>query len=168
MKLKKTLVMGLAVLALAGGTVPAYAATGTTGTNSTPAVTTTEAKEGANAVNVYAEIGESYTVTIPKTITLDGTTKSGSYTVNVVGDIEGSKSVSVVPDASFKMSQTGKDDVTASITQAKNKFYTANSTHQLEATEENFGKDVTGTITASALTAGAWNGTFNFNIALNE
>ena len=156
-KLAKVLTGTLATAMLVSGTVPAYAATGTSGTNSTLAVTTTEAKEGTNAVNVYAQIGSSYTVTIPKTITLDGSTKTGSYTVSVAGDIAGDEAVKVVPDASFKMSQTDKADVTASVTQDKTAW---------EVSE--FGTAGNGSISASRLTAGAWNGTFNFNVGLEK
>ena len=156
-KLVKVLTGTLATAMLVSGTIPAYAATGTSGTNSTLAVTTTEAVEGTNAVNVYAQIGSSYTVTIPKTITLDGSTKTGSYTVSVAGDIAGDETVKVVPDASFKMSQTDKADVTASVTQDKTAW---------EVSE--FGTAGNGSISASDLSAGAWNGTFIFNVGLEE
>ena len=156
-KLAKVLTGTLATAMLVSGTVPAYAATGTSGTTSTLSVETGEAVEGTNAVNVYVEIGSSYTVTIPKTITLDGTTKTGSYTVSVAGDIAGDETVKVVPDASFAMSQTDKADVTASITQDKTAWKVSE-----------FGTAGNGSISASGLTAGAWNGTFNFNVGLEK
>ena len=156
-KLAKVLTGTLATAMLVSGTVPAYAATGTSGATSTLSVETGEAVEGTNAVNVYAKIGSSYTVTIPKTITLDGSTKTGSYTVSVAGDIAGDETVNVVPDASFKMSQTDKADVTASITQDKTAWKVAE-----------FGTAGNGSISASGLTAGAWNGTFNFNVGLEK
>lgn len=118
---------------------------------------------------VYAEIGSSFTVTIPKKITLSGETKSGSYTVSCTGDIAGDEWVSVVPAASFAMKQTGKKDVTASVTQAVNRFRGNNYTGSLlaDGSEVKMESGATGSISAADLSAGAWKGTFNFVIALN-
>lgn len=73
------------------------------------------------------------------------------------------------------MKQTGKADVTASITQAKTMFRGYNYNVELAATEVKMGDGaeqaseiIDGSISAQDLTAGAWNGTFNFNIALEE
>ena len=156
-KLMKVLTGTLATAMLVGGTIPAYAATGTSGTTSTGAVTTGDAISGINSVSVYAEIGSQYTVTIPKTITLDGSTKTGAYTVSITGDIAGNEVVNVVPDTSFTMSQAGKADVTASIEQDKTSWKVAE-----------FGTNGAGTINVSTLSAGAWNGTFNFNVGLSK
>ena len=153
----KVLTGTLATAMLVSGTIPAYAATETSGATSTLSVETGEAKEGSNQVSVYAEIGSQYTVTIPKTITLDRSTKTGTYTVSVTGDIAGDEAVKIVPDASLTMSQTDKADVTASITQDKTTW---------EVSE--FGTAGNGSISANELTAGAWNGTFNFNVGLEK
>ena len=156
-KLAKVLTGTLATAMLVSGTVPAYAATGTSGTTSTLSVETGEAVEGTNTVSVYAQIESQYTVTMPKTITLDSSTKTGRYTVSVEGDIAGDEAVKVAPDASFAMSQTDKANVTASITQDKTTWNVSE-----------FGTVGNGSISASVLTAGAWNGTFNFNVGLEK
>lgn len=117
---------------------------------------------------VYAEVGSEFTVTIPKSLTLSGADKNGSYTVAVEGDIAGNQFVSVTPEATFAMQQTGKADVTATITQTVNKFRGDNYTETLlaDGTEVLFATGATGTIDAQDLSAGAWNGVFDFTIAL--
>ena len=55
---------------------------------------TTVDKDGTNATNVYAVIGSSYQVTIPKTIVLKGNKNAAStatYKVDVDGDIAGNQ-----------------------------------------------------------------------------
>lgn len=135
--------------------------------NSTKSFTTGEAEAGINETIVSATVGENYTVIIPKKITLDGESKTGDYKVSVTGDIAGDHYVSVVPETSFSMSQSGKDNVTADVEQSKNKFYPAVSTKALSNNESHFGENVTGTISADDLSAGLWEGDFNFNISLN-
>ena len=87
-------------------------------TNSTESVNETQnisANETAQT-SVYAEVGSTFTVTIPKKITLSGETKSGTYNVTCTGDIAGTEFISVTPAASFDMTQKGKADVTATVT----------------------------------------------------
>ena len=136
-------------------------------TNSTESVNETQnisANETAQT-SVYAEVGSTFTVTIPKKITLSGETKSGTYNVTCTGDIAGTEFISVTPAASFDMTQKGKADVTATVTQETTKFRADNYTTELIAGEA---KMATGSITANGITSGSWNGTFNFAIALNE
>lgn len=126
------------------------------------------------ACDVYAEVGSQFKVTIPKKITLSGESKSGTYQVSVVGDIAGTETINVTPDASFAMSQTGKKDVTATVTQAVTKFRDSLYDKALAAdealmgTDEKEGTKADGLIEAKDLTAGAWNGQFNFKIELTE
>lgn len=127
-----------------------------------------EDENKAAECEVYAEIGSTFTVTIPKKITLSGTDKTGSYTVSCTGDIAGDEYVSVVPDGSFAMKQGGKDDVTATVTQATQSFRGDNYTKSLADGEAFMATGATGSISAKDLTAGAWKGTFNFAIALNQ
>ena len=139
-------------------------------TNSTEAVTETQnfsANETAQT-SVYAEVGSTFTVTIPKKITLSGETKSGAYNVTCTGDIAGTEFISVTPAASFDMTQKGKADVTATVTQETTKFRADNYTTELIAGEAKMATGATGSITADGITSGSWNGTFNFAIALNE
>ena len=102
-----------------------------------------------------------YMVTIPKKITL-GTDKTAAYTVLVTGDIASDKQVTVVPDATFLMKDVtvesgGKEDVTAKVTQEETIWIWSEVAN---------GSEKRGSISAEDLTAGSWEGTFNFSIAL--
>ena len=66
------------------------------------------------------------------------------------------------------MTQKGKADVTATVTQETTKFRADNYTTELVAGEAKMATGATGSITANGITSGSWNGTFNFAIALNE
>lgn len=178
---KKVLTLGLA-MAMALTAVPALAATDVEGGHDAKtehegkgvtaaevcAEQTVESDETASC-SVYAEVGSTFTVTIPKSLTLSGADKTGSYNVAVTGDIAGNQYVSVTPAATFAMEQDGKADVTATITQTVNKFRGDNYTSELltDGTEVRFATGATGSIAAPDLTAGAWEGTFDFVIALN-
>lgn len=116
---------------------------------------------GSEETSVYAEIGSHYEITIPKSITLDGEQKTGSYSVAVVGDIPGSQVVSVVPDTSFTMSSHKIDDATALATQDKTlwRYSDMLPTDPVVAAGE---------IDATAISAGEWDGKLNFNTELRE
>lgn len=182
---KKVLASLSLAAAMIATTMPAMAATpveGGHGFDTHPGVTpadvceeqTIDRDESAQC-DVYAKVGSTFTVTIPKKITLAGATKTGSYTVSCTGDIAGNEYVSVTPDNSFMMKQTGKNDVTTIVSQAVNKFRGNNYVKSLnvDGTEAKMQDGATGAIYADGsngsgtLTAGAWNGTFNFAIALN-
>jgi hypothetical protein len=132
---KKALAMGL-VAALAVTAVPAMAAS--TYQNSTGNVdeTVNVTEDKTENCTVYAEVGSSFKVTIPKKITMAGDTKTGAYTVAVEGDIAGDEYVTVVPAASFAMKQTGKADVTVTIKQENQKFRGDNFTGVLAEDEK--------------------------------
>ena len=115
---------------------------------------------GQSSALVYADLASSFTVTLPKTIKLDSTTKDAQYTVNVKGSLPGEDVINVVPDTSFSMKQAGKTDVTASVDQTKTSFTSA----ELAADTEN-GVTETGTVAAPDISAGRWDGTFNFNVS---
>ncbi|MDD6945993.1 MAG: hypothetical protein SPI20_08735, partial [Ruminococcus callidus] len=103
MKRKTLASLALAGLVLAGSIMPAQAAVNVVPDGHEPATKHTEATttedvcmwQTADAngdeaqCDVYAKIGSSFTVTIPKKITLDGSTRTGSYTVSCKGDIAG-------------------------------------------------------------------------------
>lgn len=112
---------------------------------------------GDNTVNVYATKGSVFSIKIPKTVILDGQSKSGQYQVAVTGDFAGQEIISVIPDASFTLSQAGKDDVTATVVQDKTEW-------SYDETAIN----ATGTITANDVSAGMWNGSFTFNINVSD
>lgn len=137
-------------------------------TNSTETVNETQnisANETAQT-SVYAEVGSTFTVTIPKKITLSGETKSGTYTVTCTGNIKDYRYVSVIPDSSFTITQKGKESITATTVQQITKFRAEDYTGSLEADETEMGTDIEGTIHTPDLTAGSWNGSFNFKITL--
>lgn len=114
-----------------------------------------ELEEGTGTANVYATVASSYSVTIPKTIILDGITKQGEYSIKVNGNISSEQKLSVIPDNSFSMMQEGKEDVIATVVQDKTQW-----------TWEDTNVKATGVISAPDLTAGSWNGSFNFEINL--
>ena len=111
--------------------------------------------------DVYAELGSEFKVTIPKKITLDGTLKKGSYKVTVEGDIAGTETITVKPDSNFTLFSKNLPDVTAQVVQDKDNWY-YNEILSPNNTIAN------GTILANDITAGAWSGTFNFNISLKN
>jgi hypothetical protein len=119
-----------------------------------------EAAEDADT-DVYASVSvdmpEEYQVTIPKSVTLDGKTKSGTYTVMVSGDLSGEEILSVTPDKTVSMSRDDGASVSGTIVQSKTKW-----------TNDAVGENGKGTISVSDLSAGDWNGRFEFTISTLE
>ena len=107
--------------------------------------------------NVKYSQTSNFSVIVPKKITLDAD-KTSSYTVDVNGDIASDMKVVVIPDETVTMKDVNsiKADVTGTIEQNKTSWiYSEMDT------------DAKGSVSAQGLTAGTWNGTFNFAIALN-
>lgn len=125
-----------------------------------------ESNESASC-EVYAKVGSTFKVTIPKSITLSGETKTGEYKVACEGNIAGNEYITVAPDKNFAMTQTGKEAVTATVTQATTNFRDNNYATELVTGEAKMETGAEGSIDAQGLSAGAWNGVFNFAIALN-
>ena len=156
MKIRKMIATVAAMAFMLSAAMPAQAANEVATTGDVTAT-------GQQACTVtITKASSGFTVTIPKTITMDGTTNTMEYTVTVKGDLTASDVVSVTPDATFSFKQAEKADVTASIAQTKTEW-------QLGAdgvTEAGLktGVSTTGTITVGDLSAGTWVGTFNFNI----
>lgn len=156
-----------------GGVALTNAATVNSSADSTPGDPVTQ--DSSQACEVDASIASTFAVTVPKKITLDGGTKSGTYSVTCKGDIAGNEGVSVVPDADFAMSQTGKADVQAAVTQEKTVFRGSDYIGDLDdavkmgsAAGDSTGTVIDGSIVAPGLSAGAWNGAFNFTIGLKK
>lgn len=114
----------------------------------------------------------SVMVIVPKVVILDGATGEGAYVVKVKGNIAGNEVITVAPDATVTLEQEGKDDITATITQAKTRFAYNGTTAISDA--DDLAKTVTtdyatttvdGSIATDDLTAGSWHGTFAFNIS---
>jgi len=108
--------------------------------------------------DVYAAQSSSYTIKIPKKISLSGNDGTAVYGISLKGNISGTDVISVVPNENFIMSQRGKDDVIANITQDKTDF-----TYAMGVRPD---VDVVyvGNINMESISAGKWYGTFNFDI----
>lgn len=133
-----------------------------------------------NACEVYATQASTFSVVIPKTIILNGKkdeANTGAYVVTAKGNIGGAETIHVVPDAAFKMSQEGKEDIDATVTQAITNFVvteraddklvgtmtTANTAKGVDAVD---GATADGLVEVTNLSAGSWAGQFNFNIEI--
>ena len=124
-------------------------------TDSTQEVTNASSEVACN-VSVTNDASE-FVVNIPKNVV--GSGKSGvlSYTVSVTGTIANDKQLNVIPDASFTLSQAHKGDVTATVSQ--------DNTVWLSDSLSTVGN---GSVSYDGLSAGTWNGLFNFNINLDN
>lgn len=116
----------------------------------------------STSVTVTYEQASTFSVTIPKTITLESN-KTASYDVAVKGDIAGNEKVNVSPSATVTLNDAnGKDAVTGTVTQTKTDFsYT-------EITASDAGATTKGSISAEGLSAGDWSGAFDFTINLEK
>lgn len=128
-----------------------------------------------NADEETGMVDGSILVSVPKTLILGQTAEgvwSGSYEIKVKGNISGSTVISVVPDASFKMSQVGKPDITVTTSQPKTKFVVADSTitgdDVIKGVTAVFNDEAvtTGTMSTTEASAGSWSGICNFNITM--
>ncbi len=156
-KTLKILSLGLATTSVVSTSTPVFAYEVDENENSIENVEyqNTADEDFENSTNVYAEIGSEYKVTIPKVVVLSGATKAAKYAVKVAGDIAGYEQVTVTPDNDFKLYAKNKDSQTATITQDKTVWKVAD-----------FEENALGQITADTITAGSWQGKFNFNINL--
>lgn len=119
---------------------------------------------------VEATVPSSYQITVPKKITLTVTKDSsnGGYTgyadykVNVQGDIAANEIITVTPmKDTIELNQSGKTSKSATVALDANELDSA-------AISGAAGKDVSGTVTASGLTAGSWSGTAGFSVNVVE
>ena len=170
--IKKYLAVFLAMLmllssfpALAGST-GSVASDLTAGTDTAQSAQTTygESGIGTSQADVYLTIdSNNIVVGVPTTVIVSGTPTNegkyiGAYSVTVSGDIAGNQMLVVEPDSdTIELSQSGKNDVPASINQLQTRFYYADLASNTVTT---------GSIEAQSLTAGSWSGAFNFNISL--
>lgn len=165
---KKVLAGVLALMALMGTTVPAFAEEPTYSVDYTDPIT----EERSYSVTVVQVKGaqSTFSVTLPKTmsgITVNNAI-SWDYDVAVSGDIAGMEVVSVVPDEEFVLSQTNKPSITANVTQPINTFRDNGYTGTLLSNEAFMRDGTTGKVTASGISAGEWKGSFYFNVALED
>lgn len=118
-------------------------------------------------IKVTYQQSSSYTVTIPKTITL-GTNKQATYSVKVAGSIDANQRVYVAPvdgitdseNLDFYMNDLSgkKENVVATVTQNKTYWSSENVANAYEETNNS--------VSAPDLTAGTWEGTFQVEIRL--
>ena len=124
-----------------------------------------EIEEGSTqSADVYVSQASTFGVKIPKVIILDGVKNEeninkANYVVSISNstNIGGKEKIKVVPDASFLMSQEGKNDIDVTVIQDKKEWL-----HNEITTLGN------GEVSATGMTAGSWKGTFNFNIELES
>ena len=116
---------------------------------------------GDQTVPIQANMPESYTVTLPTSITLNNT-KEQTYGVTVKGDILDTTTISVEPDATFTLQrQNSSSNTTANVVQTKTSW----SADEVNTSE---GTTTSGTIQVPGLTAGDWSGTLNFTVSVNN
>lgn len=117
---------------------------------------------------VYASMESFSEVLLPKTIILNGkagVTHEGKYIVGVRGDLTGEQVVNVVPEDTVELHSAGRlTAVEATITQEKEQFTYADGVRPTDT----FEITALGTIVASGLRAGKWNGNFYFNIGFGK
>lgn len=115
-------------------------------------------------VLVVASQSSTFTVTIPKRITLDGTNGTADYEVTVQGDITGEEVITVIPSKTFEMISAGKKAIIATVTQMKEAFSVALDT--MEGLMK--GVVTTGKVEVENLTAGKWEGVCTFTIKITN
>lgn len=149
-KMRKTLVAFAAVCGLLSST-----------TVSAADLTATVSKDSVESCSVSTTLSSSWSVTIPKNITLgvDSSTQTATsdYDISVYGDIEDEHFIMVEPDNSFVMSNDNSD-VTATVMQSKTTFGGNTFTPDVPSA-------TTGNVTVSGLRPGEWAGNFDFHIA---
>lgn len=112
-----------------------------------------------SSASVSLEVPSTFSVLIPKTITITGNPGTGSYTVGVKGDIGSDKKVVVTPASTVTMSQASKTDIMATVAQTKTEWtYDEINTSTYSET--------TGTLTTPSASAGIWTGTMTFTVSL--
>jgi hypothetical protein len=146
-----------------------YATTNAYSTNIENPITS---DEDINKVNVSVTQGSTFSVSIPKTIVLDGDAdkaNESTYTINVDGNIASDEVIVVEPDTTFTMSDVKgiKKDLNGTISQTITKF--VDNEVNLDNTLTSFQHigGTTGTVSINNLTSGEWTGSFNFKIKLH-
>jgi hypothetical protein len=110
---------------------------------------------------VFYNQASSFEVIVPKLVDL-GSDKFTNYEVTVSGDISSDEMIAVVPEESFLMEDISglnnkKDDIVATVIQDKTEWIF-----------NEFETKANGNISAPDLTAGKWQGSFFFNIELQD
>lgn len=121
-----------------------------------------EVEVNETQTQVYLTVEDSdLIVSLPTTVILSGIPDEqgkyiGKYSVGVAGDMSGDKIVNIEPESpTVEIKQKGKDNKTATVEQVQTSFTTDDFKNNTKTT---------GTVTGDKLTAGSWNGSFNFEI----
>lgn len=126
----------------------------------------TEIVEGNAQTTVYLTVDEKNLVaSLPTSVILSGTPDAqgkyiGKYSIKASGDMSGDKVINISPENNnVDVKQKGKINKSATINQIKTEFTTDDLKNSVQSE---------GTVTADKLTAGSWNGDFNFNISTQK
>ena len=172
--IKTIIAIGMATLTMFSATSVFASSVGSIANDTTVGVDTAQNAQttyaekgiGTSSTDVYLTIDNSnITVGVPTTVIVSGTPTSegkyiGDYSVAVSGDMSGSDVLTVEPDSStIDLHQSGKNDITASVSQVKTVFNNA---------ELATGTTTTGKVEATSLTAGSWNSSFVMNIQVKN
>lgn len=116
------------------------------------------------STTVKATVESEAVVWLPTNITLSGSPDenkkyTGEGAVIVEGDIAGNELITVTPESSISLKQSGKDDIVAQVSQEKTTFTYDDI--------QNSNNAVT-SISADTLSAGEWNSTLHYNVSLDE
>ena len=117
----------------------------------------------------YTPKSNAFTITIPKELTLSGETGTINYEINVKGVIAEDQIINITPNTNFEIIDNGgKENIIVNITQMDTAF----NSIEIATTENNstnvVGKTIEGVIQTTNLSAGEWNGNFEFDIKINE
>ncbi len=126
---------------------------------------TTVTTAGTQTCSVGMTVDSTFSVIIPKSIVLDGTTGVGSYTIKCTGDLGYKDAIKVAPATSFILSDGSSNTITATVTQDNTSFVRSDRT--VSTGQVTLGTNVTGTITATP-EPGIWSGTLNFTISIQK
>ncbi len=171
--------------------IPVFASTDVANTNSsTSEAGVIDTYDGihsdtdSNKTTVKVSQSSSFKVSIPKTVSLNGKVNEenkGTYSVSAEGNIASNEVIVVSPAVkSFYLvdKSLAKDNIIATIYQPvinfvgvenKNKNYSNNeSVIGMSGTNGVQKAETTGTISVDKLSAGDWEGSFNFHIALKK
>lgn len=118
----------------------------------------------------------SILIGVPTVLIMNGIPDSDGYYIaegqgRVKGNISGTTIISVVPEGTFTMSQEGKKDITATVSQDFTKFVVATSGVNGSDVNKNvtpsFNDEAVFNVTAKTnqATAGSWKGSFTYTIS---
>ena len=116
----------------------------------------------SGSTTVKATVESEPVVWLPTNITISGTPDenhqyTGEGAVIVEGDMAGDEYVSIIPDSTVTLTQPGKDDITAQITQEKTTFTYDDLQNSNSAVTH---------ISTDSLSAGQWTGSFSYTVSL--